>query len=212
MAYYVGDIPAEDIVIQPARNGEPIDLSVFNEATVALHGPDGAVIPTIGFMTDLDTDDENDQRVVIEWPGTTVFAEPGRYALIVTLITWGGTIRERLAPVVVVVQAEDGWHNIDSARADWDAGTSAPASDDKLFELLELAREDCLEYAPVLAEGAPIPLRYRAAQLQQAKNTWDNSKPTTSPGTEGELFAIKPFPLDWHVKNMLRPKRGTPVV
>ena len=113
MAYYVGDIPAEDIVIDPARDGEPIDLAPFDEldSTVELRTFEGDVVDA-DFLITFDGDPVD--QIVLEWPATTVFATPGLYTLTVTLI--GDTAREKLAPVYIVAQEDNGWHTLDSAR------------------------------------------------------------------------------------------------
>lgn len=110
------------------------------------------------------------------------------------------------------------WHTAESARDQWADAPGTPADDpDVLEELLDVAREQVEAYAPNLppaAEGGPvsIPITYRYAQLMQARNIWNAA--LVSPGGEmGEGdFAITPHPLDWTVKQMIRPKRATPVV
>ncbi|GAA2172421.1 hypothetical protein GCM10009846_10290 [Agrococcus versicolor] len=101
------------------------------------------------------------------------------------------------------------WHTIDSARHDWDG---APQDDARLFDLLAVAREQCEAYAPVLPLGAPVPLRYRQAQLLQARNVWNASRTDPGASTMGaDGFQVTVYPLDWTVQQMLRP-RTRPVV
>ena len=58
-----------------------------------------------------------------------------------------------------------------------------------------------------------IPTRYALAQLMQAKNMWNAGRVDASGGIgDGGDFVIRPVPLDWHVKQLLRPKRGAPRV
>lgn len=201
MRYYTGDIPAEDIVLDPARNEEPIVLTPFTAADceVELRTFEGdLVIAEFGLTFDTD-------QVVLEWPSTTVLDEPGLYTLAVTLV--GTDVRERLAPVPIVVQEEDGWHTLDSANDEW--SDSRSVDDARLFQLLELARQQVVAYAPALAEGARPPINYREGQRMQARNILNSAR--AEAGEDGE-FVLRPFPLDWMVKQILRPKSGVPVV
>lgn len=107
------------------------------------------------------------------------------------------------------------WHDVESARDRW---VDAPLDDDDLEELLEVAKQAVIEYAPALPEPEDpeaeedIPVNYRRAQLMHSRNLWNASTASTA-GTFGEgEFVITPRPLDWHVQQMLRPKRGVPVV
>lgn len=58
-----------------------------------------------------------------------------------------------------------------------------------------------------------IPDRYALAQFTQAKNTWNAGRVDANGGIgDGGDFVMRPMPLDWHVKQILRPKRGRPRV
>lgn len=204
-AYFVGDIPAEDMVVEPARNGEPVDLTPFNDVEVTLINPTGTVVTTSGFLATIVSD-----TIVIEWPGETVLEDPGMYRLNIVLGHTTTGVRERITPVNVVVESDDGWVSLEGARAEW---SDAPLEDDLLYVLLQVARGEVLEYAPVLAEGAAIPMNYRQGQLMQAQNRWNAKKvDPASGGIGGEGFIVRPFPLDWMVKQTLRPKNPVPVV
>lgn len=210
MTYWTGDIPAEDLVLEPARRGEPIDLAPFDplETTVELRTFNGDLVPA-DFLVSFETGDVDDiDRVVLEWPAESVFSESGLHTLSVTLQATGGSPRERLAPVYLVVQADDGWHTLDSARIEW--ADAEALTDIQLFQVLELGRQQVVEYAPNLPEDAVVPLNYRHAQLMQARNLLNAGR--AEGGEQGEDFVLRPFPLDWMVKQVLRPKRGVPVV
>lgn len=211
MTYYVGDIPAEDIVIEPARNGEPIELAPFLsiDTLVELRTFDGDLVPA-DFLVSFETGGVDDiDRVVLEWPAESVFASSGLHTLSVTLIGDLGEPRERLAPVYIVVQDDNGWHTLDSARIEWPDAQSV--SDIRLFQMLELARQQVVAYAPALAEGVRPPYNYREGQLMQARNILNAGRAES--GDEGtDTFMLRPFPLDWMVKQVLRPKSVTPAV
>lgn len=203
MAYYTGDIPAEDIVIAPARDEEPIDLTLFDEAATETvwRAYDGETIPAEFAVT------FDDALLVVEWPESSPFDEAGLYTLAITLVSDDPPRRERLAPLYVVAQADDGWHTIDSARQEWYTG--APSLDRRLFQLLQMAKQQVVEFAPALADNEPVPANYAEAQLMQARNLWNAGRVDPSAGGLGdEEFVIRPFPLDWIVKQVLRPQKG----
>jgi hypothetical protein len=200
MAYYTGDIPAEDLVIEPARNGEPVDLTPFDEAVATLYAPDGAEVESAGFLATID-----DDHVIVEWPTESVLDTEGVYRLSIVLESNAGPT-ERLSPVYLVAQEENGWHTCDSAREEW---RDAPTSDARLFQVLAQAREQVTEFAPALAAETPIPSRYREGQMMQARNLWNAGRVDPGSGATGdEDFVIRPFPLDWMVKQVLRPQRA----
>lgn len=204
MAYYVGDIPSEDVVIDPARDGEPLDLTPFVAADTetVLRDFEGEII-----IADF-TPTFDQGSVVLEWPGTSVFDLPGLYSLTVTLV--GADARETLPPVYFVAQDDDGWHTIDSAHAGWDG---APPSDYRLFQVLELAKQQVVAFAPALEDDDPIPANYKDAQLMQARNLLNaGMADPQSGGVGGGDFVLRPFPLDWIVRQTIRPKRGVSAV
>lgn len=205
MGYYVGDVPAEDIVIEPARNSEPIDLTPFDQVDVTLWDAAGVEVEGSGFLGSIVGD-----QVIIEWPGDTPFADAGLFTLHLVLTSSTGPQRERLAPVYFVVQDDDGWHTLDSARDEW---TDANSADDmRLYVALSIARQQVIDFAPALAEGARPPLNYRQGQLMQARNIWNASKVDPSGGIGEDSFVIRPFPLDWMIRQVLRPKTAIPAV
>ena len=107
------------------------------------------------------------------------------------------------------------WHYIETAREQW--LEAAELEDIVLETLLEVAKQQVIEYAPALeepAEGAElvIPVNYSYAQLQQAKNLY-NAARVTPGGEYGEdTFVIRPHPLDWIIKQILRPRSAVPNV
>ncbi len=80
--------------------------------------------------------------------------------------------------------------------------------------LLDAAKEQVIAYAPALPEDAEtIPPRYALGQIRQAQNLWNAARVDASGGVgDGDTFVIRPTPLDWHVKQILRPRRGVPHV
>lgn len=197
-SFYPGDKPAETLEVTPL-----LDLELYTAATGVAVRPDGTEAGPITATVDLDSID-------ISLAGITL-DDPGVWQLRITVANADGSSSRRLAPVLIVVQDEDsGWHTLETARSDeWvDAREMA---DITLWRLLETAKGDVLEFAPVLAEGVPIPERYRAAQLMQARNRWNAALANPATGDGGlDGFTLTVFPLDWQVKQLLRPTRGVP--
>lgn len=109
------------------------------------------------------------------------------------------------------------WHDTESAATQW---PDAPDDDAVLKELLEVARGQVVAYSPhsktdpvVEAASDVVPVAYRLAQLRQAQNLWAAGSTSPDGGIgDGESFTLTPHPLDWHVKQIIRPKGGAPRV
>lgn len=112
------------------------------------------------------------------------------------------------------------WHTPDTARDQW---SDAPLDDEQLTELLVVAREAVLAYAPALTGETEVvdgyivvsnpPTSYVVAQLMQARNIWNSSKASPSGDFDGGGYGLTTFPLDWQIKQILRPRSvfGGPV-
>lgn len=203
MAFYLDDVPAEPLVIEPP---ETINLAEFSAASAKIIAPDTTV-------TDLDAEiDDETQTIVVDLPSESVFTVEGVHRLRITLDDAPAFALQRLPEVRIVVQDPDSqWHTLDTARDEWADATHL--GDVTLWELLELARGDVVAFAPALAVDAPVPLRYLKGQIMQARNTWNAARVDPATGGDGDdTFVIRPFPLDWAIKQKLRPQRGTPVV
>jgi hypothetical protein len=119
------------------------------------------------------------------------------------------------------------WHTLETARQGW---SDAPSDDDRLSVLLTVAYEAVASYAPKFTDpdtgdvslgyadpvtgvvtavyDTSVPANYREAQLMQARNHWNAVKVDPATGGIGDdSFVMKPFPLDWTVKQTIRPKR-----
>lgn len=57
-----------------------------------------------------------------------------------------------------------------------------------------------------------IPDGWRIAQLLQARNIWNSGKATPTGDFDGGQYSLTTFPLDWQVRQLIRPKRGVPVI
>lgn len=209
MAYYVGDVPAEDLVIEPVRFGDPVDLTSFNEVEVAVTTFDGEPVETSGFTG---TIDYGEQVVTLEWPDESIFTAAGMYAVNLTLSSSATSVRERVAPTYVVVHEDDGWHTVDTLRNEM--GNDFSSDDAVIWTLLEVARMAVLAYAPTLpflVDGVtPVraPINYKLGQLMQARNIFNIAKTDPQTTDDTGMFVVRPYPLDNFIKQILRPKRG----
>lgn len=68
-----------------------------------------------------------------------------------------------------------------------------------------------LAWAPVTPFG-DVPVGWRLAQLKQAQNIWNASKASPTGDFDGGQYGLSTFPLDWAVRQLIRPKRGKPVI
>jgi hypothetical protein len=102
---------------------------------------------------------------------------------------------------------EDGWHTLDSAREEW---PDAPKVDATLWDFLNVAKGQVFEYGTNLAEGAPIPTNWRAAQLMQAKALRDKNGADTDDNINSGTFGVTIYPMDKTIRSVIRPKKGVP--
>lgn len=112
------------------------------------------------------------------------------------------------------------WHTVTSLRAsDGEDGqavweTAEHIADSLLADLVEVARESIIAFAPALPEDYPLekcPASYRLAHLMQIRNLWNAVETDNDGEFGGGDYVIRPVPLDWMVKQILRPKRAVPV-
>jgi hypothetical protein len=109
------------------------------------------------------------------------------------------------------------WHTVETARDEWpDAPTDyGDGGDDSLGSLLAVAKEAVIAYAPAVEEAlTDIPDGYRLAQLMQARNVWNSTVVSANRGEfdSGQYGLTASYPLDWQVRQLIRPKQGRPRV
>lgn len=83
-------------------------------------------------------------------------------------------------------------------------------TDDGLSFVLYCARVQCEDFAPALAEGATVPENYVAAQVLQTRALVRLGIVGDNGGANSVGDVVQLFPMDWSVKNLLRPKKGKP--
>jgi hypothetical protein len=75
-----------------------------------------------------------------------------------------------------------------------------------LEKLFIAAHELCLAYAPVLPEGAPVPERYRLAEILQARDIWSKMESGNRDEYGPDGMRLSVTHLDYQARNLLRPK------
>jgi hypothetical protein len=194
--FTVGDRPVNPIKVYIESEEQ---LASYTEAAAALRNAEGVTVALFAPMP------IEDGVVTFYWPDADLFTTSGIYVLSVNLLGDFDTVL-RLDPIQMVVEAHTGWHTLATARSQW-----ANALDDvQLYTLLEIAKEQCVTYAPSYL-GTP-PLRFKQAQLMQARNILNAAKTDPATGADGELYVIRPYPMDSFIRELLRPRKGVPLV
>lgn len=81
----------------------------------------------------------------------------------------------------------------------------APHDADVLALYLDAAREACAAYAPT-PPAAGIPSSWRIAQAYQARNIYNAGMAGAGGDLDGSGYGLTAYPLDWSVRQMLRPR------
>lgn len=198
--FWVEDEPLAALAVTLVdADGYPVGLEAGMTAQAFLALPAGTAVDLAASV--------HGDTVTVQWD-TNPFANAGIYGLALLLSNAQGSVRTDVS--MFVVDSSTGWHTLASSRTEW---RDAPDDDAQLYNLLEVAREQCETYAPALPDAAPVPTSYKVAQLMQTRNLWNTSKTDPASASYGEDgFAIRVYPMDWTVKNILRPKNPVPVV
>ncbi len=193
---WVGDIP-----VSPMRwdfideTGNPVAIGEFDTWSVTLYDPEHAVIGTMNGVP-------TGNHLSLSFGAPSLATVAGVYSLQFRFVN-GGTITAE--PYEFLVQESTGWLTLETARAQW---ADAPLDDIFLWQIMETARIQCIEYAPALPLGAGIPLSYVQAQLTQARALYQSTIANQNDNVGMEGFAVRVFPLDFTIRAMLRPKRA----
>lgn len=202
----VGDAYAGplSVVVVDGADDEPVDLT--GAAVEAwLTGVDGVRYPgTVAIV------DPIAGALSVTWAPAVDVTPAGIWALDVKIATAALIAQASWAFVVDVASGL----TLEQARAEW---RDAPDNDVTLRRLLDVALEQVVEYGPrhvadEIAAGGPIPSRYVQAQLSQARNLLNSARMNPEGAIGGDGFSFSPFPLDWVIRQTIRPKRGKAVI
>ena len=197
--FYVDDIPQAPLVIEPP---EGLELGDWDTASALLIDPTG-----FGVALDAALDLEDNAVAVLFPDDESPFDNAGIYRVRVILGMSSASPTIKLPDVRIVAQDPEvtDWHTLDSIRDEWADAEHIP--DALLYRMLEVSKGEVLSYGPTLADDDVIPSRFKDAQGMQARNRWNARRVSPDGGMGSEEFVIRPFPLDWHVKATIRPKR-----
>jgi hypothetical protein len=87
-----------------------------------------------------------------------------------------------------------------------------PGNEAEASLYLDTAAEQCLAYAPLTPPedwDGTIPARYFLAIITQARNIANAGvAPVSGDDFDGSGYGVSTYPLDWAVKQMLRPEQA----
>ena len=101
-----------------------------------------------------------------------------------------------------------GWVDQETVQDYW--ADSVQLEDSALTSYLQASYEQCVEFLPPVALKAypeTIPDRWKQAQIMQARALYRSAVAGSGDqvGMDGQGVTV--FPMDWTVKNLLRPSR-----
>jgi len=100
-----------------------------------------------------------------------------------------------------------GWVDTDTVEDYW---PDAPLDVDVLTSYLLAAWEQCDIFLPPHAYPFPpdaVPERWKQAQIMQARALYRSGVAGSGDTTGGDGLTVTVFPMDWTVKNLLRPSK-----
>lgn len=102
-----------------------------------------------------------------------------------------------------------GWVELLDVKAgEW--RDAAQLDDDVLTQYLAAAYVQCVAFLPdpaLVPYPTPIPETWKLAQVMQARALFRSLKSGNDNTMGGGDFTVTVWPMDWTVKNLLRPKR-----
>lgn len=202
--FWADDVPTAAVVVEFVDENDTVGDLPAGPYVATLTGPAGTELDPFTMPATV-----VDDHLELAWTAFEGFDVAGLWKIVLKA---GGL---RVGRLRFIVQADSGWLTLEDAReGDW---ADAPADDVVLWMLLESARLSVLEWTPkieraaILEGGAPA-TRLLLAQIMQAKAIRTSTKagPDDSLGAEG--FTVRVFPLDWNIKQIIRPKNPRPVI
>lgn len=195
---WVGDVP-----LSPTRadftdeTGNPVPVSEYASWAAVMYGPDGTLLGSLAGS-------EHGNHLEFTWPEESILETQGIHTIVIKFFDAAG-VTVQCEPWKFIVQERGGWLTLEQARGEW---ADAPLDDLLLFQILETAKEQCIQYGPALAADAVIPQRYVQAQLMQSRAIYQSVLANQNEQIGIDAFAVRVFPLDFTIRAMLRPKRA----
>jgi len=179
--YYVGDIPHEVLTVLPELNGVPQELHGNDTAEVTATNPSGTEITTL-------TAEVQGNAIDVTFPETSIFTEAGIYTIVCVIdhtehhATVAATQVDPVRIVADDTSAE--WATLAITRSQWI--DSRTIDDDVLYEILQVAKTQVLDFAPALAEAAAVlPTtvwpKYRRHAISTTDLSWTQPMATSAP-------------------------------
>lgn len=204
-AYFEGDTFGEGFSADVVDDGAVVDLTGVPTPQGTLLAPDGTTS-----ALDVTVSDAAQGQLQLAPVAPVTLDQHGIWLASIQVAAGGDTLQAE--PARFVVQ-DPAWLTLQQARSDW---RDAPSSDVQLWRILASCAGQVLSVGrkaevQAIRDGAPVPDNYLQAQLMQARNTWNAAKmdPSAQIGAEPG-FAFAPFPMDWQVRQLIRPKLGRP--
>jgi hypothetical protein len=101
-----------------------------------------------------------------------------------------------------------GWVDTSDAINQWPEAEDL--TEGVLCSHLQAAYEQCVAFLPpayLVEWPSQIPDRWKQAQMQQARALWRASVTGSGDQLGGQGLSVTVFPMDWTVKNLLRPSK-----
>lgn len=195
---WTGDVPlGETRADFYDETGNVVQISEYSSWSAEMFDPEGISAGEL-------SGSEQGNHLLFPWPETSILLIPGVYRIEIKFYDLLG-VEVTCEPFRFVVQEADGWLTLDQARQRW---ADAPQNDVALYELLDTARIQCVEYAPAIPIGAVISTAYRHAQYLQARALYMASITNQADAVGVEGFTVRSYPLDWNIRALLRPKKA----
>lgn len=105
------------------------------------------------------------------------------------------------------------WHTSATVKLQWT--TAGKLSTDALNDLVEAAKEQCIEFVRDQREDGweppnDIPFAWRRAHLLEVKALWNAEQANPSDGLGEGDQSVRVYPMGQTIKDLLVPKRATP--